>query len=175
MLNYSKKNTDLLSVYVEVNENEKIYSSESAELLELTSKAYEDLYYESDKDETNSGIEEDDQPLITPRDSFCPWLVFVLTTNTSYDISCTTSSCSLGHGVMYSKSIEVAHSIATNSEKALIKSALNIRYINSFIFHLTSILKRLCRNRWSFYCDLPLTPTILKKLSLLFKKFSTYV
>jgi hypothetical protein len=69
--------------------------------------------------------------------SYREYLKFKPTKTTNYvgdplkvvsDIGCTTSSCSIGHGVTYTKTITVTYGAASDLEKSLIKSSLNIGY-----------------------------------------------
>lgn len=147
---------------VSVDDGEKFYSpefdafvnafklSDTGELIELTSQDYNalDLNYVSEDDSSN--VLEDKESKISTM-SFRSWLEFVPTKSTSYvgdpikvsaDISCTTSTCSLGHGVTYSKSIAVTYGAATSVEKVAMNSSLSINYTSvkatttSFTFNL---------------------------------------
>lgn len=69
--------------------------------------------------------------------AYYEYLKFKPTKSTSYvgdplkvvaDIGCTTSTCSIGHGVTYTKTITVTYGAATDIQKSAIKSSLGISY-----------------------------------------------
>lgn len=69
--------------------------------------------------------------------AYYEYLKFKSTKSTNYvgdplkvvaDIGCTTGTCSIGHGVTYTKTITVTYGAATDGQKSAIKSSLGISY-----------------------------------------------
>lgn len=116
----------------------------------LPASEKENLSSETTGEELEDYVEQDGDYHIT--DSFyVAYSKFIHTSTTNYtgdplkitaDIDCTSTTCSIGHGVTYIKSVTVSYSGQTNNDKALIKSTLGISYTSakastsSFTFNL---------------------------------------
>lgn len=144
-------------------ENNKFYSpefdadviaftvTETGETVELTKEEYEDLNLKHETEDLINESTGPSSPVIVPMDSFRSWYKFIPTKTTNYtgdplkvtsDINCTTSSCSIGHNVTYTKTVTVTYGNATNTEIEAIRTSLGISYssatakTSSFTFNL---------------------------------------